>query len=219
MPAPSGPPNRPLGRPLRLAAFISGGGSTVLNLHKTITEGRLDAEIVAVLASRPDCRGVGRCHEAGLPCDVVARRDFADRDGFSDALFAAVDAAGADLVVLAGFLSLITIPDRYAGRVMNIHPSLIPAFAGQGYYGGRVHEAAIARGVKVSGCTVHFADNEYDHGPIILQKTVPVGTDDDAHTLAARVQAAEAVAFPEAVALFAAGRLVIRDGRVDVRPG
>ena len=124
--------------------------------------------------------------------------------------------AGADLVVLAGFLSLVVVPDDHHLRVMNIHPSLVPAFCGQGFYGQHVHEAVIERGVRVSGCTVHFADNEYDHGPIVLQKVVAVQSDDSVDDLAARVFAAECEAYPEAIRLFAAGRLRIADGRLQV---
>ena len=126
--------------------------------------------------------------------------------------------AGADLVCLAGFLQLVLIPDDFAGRVLNIHPSLIPAFCGKGYHGRAVHEAVLAAGVKITGCTVHFADNEYDRGPIVLQRTVPVLDDDTADTLAARVFAAECEAYPEAIGLFADRRLHIEGRHVRVLP-
>ena len=115
-----------------------------------------------------------------------------------------------------GFLQLIEVPDEFLGRVMNIHPALIPAFCGKGYYGHHVHEAVLAYGAKVSGCTVHFADNEYDHGPIILQRPVPVLDDDTADALAARVCAAECEAYPEAIGLFAQGRLSVEGRRVRI---
>lgn len=207
----------PLGRPVRLAALISGGGTTVLNLHEQIRAGRLDAEVAVVIASRPDAGGVEKARAAGLPVRVVARKAFDSVAAFSEAVFAAVDESRADLVTLAGFLCLLEIPGRYGLRVMNIHPSLIPAFSGHGYHGGRVHAAAVERGVKVSGCTVHFADNEYDHGPIVVQKAVPVLDGDTPDALAARVFAAECEAYPEAIRLFAEGRLEVVGGRVRVR--
>ena len=210
------PISGPLGRPIRLAAMISGGGTTIINLHNLIREGHLDAEIVAVVASHPACAGIARVEAAGLPLAVVSRKSFDSVAAFSEAAFAAVDASRADLVILAGFLSLLQVPDRYRMRVMNIHPALIPAFCGKGYHGRHVHEAAIARGVKISGCTVHFADNEYDHGPIVMQKAVPVLDDDTPATLASRVFAAECEAYPEAIRLFAAGRLTIIDRRVRI---
>jgi phosphoribosylglycinamide formyltransferase 1 len=121
------------------------------------------------------------------------------------------------LVCLAGFLQLLPIADDFLGRVMNVHPALLPAFGGKGYHGLRVHEAALEAGVKVSGCTVHFADNEYDHGPIILQRVVPVEEDDTPESLQARVFAQECEAYPEAITLFAQGRLRIEGRRVRVR--
>lgn len=131
---------------------------------------------------------------------------------FSERIFAHCREACAGLVCMAGFLQLVRVPDDYLGRVMNIHPALIPAFCGKGYYGHRVHEAVLAYGVRVSGCTVHFADNEYDHGPIILQRRVPVRDDDTADTLAQRVFAEECEAYPEAIRLYAEGRSASRDG-------
>ena len=211
--APAPPLPGPLGRPARLACLISGGGRTVLNLHEKIAGGELDAEIVAVLADR-DCPGVGRCGAAGLPVRVLNRRWFPDAAAFGAAVFDRVGAAGADLTVLAGFLAFLPVPDRHALRVVNIHPSLLPAFGGPGMYGDRVHAAALRRGVTVSGCTVHFVTNEYDAGPIILQRTVPVLPGDDAQTLAARVFAAECEALPDAVRAFASGRLEVRGDRV-----
>jgi formyltetrahydrofolate-dependent phosphoribosylglycinamide formyltransferase len=147
---------------------------------------------------------------------VVERTECASRAEFSERVFNLCRQAQADLVCLAGFLQLLHIPDDFQGRVMNIHPSLIPAFCGKGYYGHHVHEAALAYGVKVSGCTVHFADNVYDHGPIILQRVVPVLDDDTPDTLAARVFEQESEAYPEAIHLFAEGRLRIEGRRVRI---
>lgn len=213
----TGPPATPLNRPVRLAALISGGGTTVSNLDGQIRAGRLDAEIGLVVASRPDCGGIARAEAAGLAVRVIDRKGFASVEAFSEAIFAAADDSRADLVTLAGFLCLLQIPERFRLRVMNIHPALIPAFSGKGYHGLRVHAAAIERGVKVSGCTVHFADNEYDHGPIVVQKTVPVLDGDRPEDLATRVFAAECEAYPEAIRLFGEGRLEPDGRRVRIR--
>lgn len=188
----------------------------MLNFLEKIAVGALSAEVPLVIASRPDCSGIAKCQRAGLRCEVVARKSFSDTASFSKAIFDLCRSVQADLVTLAGFLSLIEVPDDFASRVMNIHPALIPAFCGQGMYGHKVHEAVLARGAKVSGCTVHFADNRYDHGPIILQRCVPVEEGDSPDTLAARVFAAECLAYPEAIRLFAAGRLTVADGCVRI---
>lgn len=184
----------------RLAVLISGGGSTLLNLLDVISRGELPATVELVIASR-SCAGVERSRERGHACEVISPRKFASVDTFSDAIFSRCRDARIDLVILGGFLSRIAVPDDFAGRVMNIHPSLIPSFCGQGMYGHHVHEAVLARGCKVSGCTVHLVDNEYDHGPILVQKAVPVLESDDPDTLARRVFVAECEAYPEAIRL------------------
>lgn len=201
--------------PVRLAVLISGGGTTLLNILDRIESGALSAEVSVVLASN-ECAGVEKTRNRGLETAVVPRGQFQSVEAFSEALFKKIRGAKADLVVLAGFLSLVQIPDEFAGRVMNIHPSLIPAFCGRGYYGHKVHEAAIDRGVKVSGCTVHFADNAYDHGPIILQRPVDVPDGTTPEGLAALVFEEEKQAYPEAIQLFAEGRLKIEGRRVIV---
>ncbi len=207
-----------ISRPLRLAVLISGGGTTLLNFVERMRSGTLSAEIPLVIASRVDCTGIERARRAGLRCEVVARREFSDTAAFSENIFALCREAQVDFVTLAGFLSLIRIPDDFANRVLNIHPSLIPAFCGRGYHGHFVHEAVIKRGAKISGCTVHFADNEYDHGPIVVQKCVPVLDDDTPDTLADRVFTAECEAYPEALQLVANGRCELVNGRVQLRP-
>jgi formyltetrahydrofolate-dependent phosphoribosylglycinamide formyltransferase len=207
-----------LNRPIRLGVLISGGGTTLVNFLNKIESSELRAEISLVIASRPDCGGLEKAKHAGLHCEVVSRKSFASVDEFSSAIFDRCRAARLDLVTLAGFLSLIRIPDDFSLRVMNIHPALIPAFCGHGFHGRKVHEEVLKRGVKISGCTVHFADNEYDHGPIIAQQAVPVLDDDTPETLAARVFAAECECYPRAIRLFAEGRLDVRDGRVFERP-
>ena len=210
------PVPQPLERPVRLGVLISGGGTTLVNFLTEIDAGRLAAEIPLVIASRDGCGGIARASEAGLRCDVLPRRNFEDIDSFSQEVFDRLREADVDLVILAGFLSLLHIPDDFALRVMNIHPALIPAFCGSGYYGERVHEAVLARGVRLSGCTVHFADNQYDHGPIIVQRSVPVLDDDTPGSLAARIFQAECEAYPEAIRLYGAGRLEVDGSRVRV---
>jgi phosphoribosylglycinamide formyltransferase 1 len=203
-------------QPLRLGVLISGGGTTLQNLLERSADGRLPARVVLVVSSRPDAFGLQRAATAGVPSAVVERKSCASRDEFSRRIFGLCREAGVDLVCMAGFLQLLPIPDDFAGRVMNIHPALIPAFCGKGFYGHHVHEAALAYGVKVSGCTVHFADNQYDHGPIILQRPVPVLDDDTPATLADRVFAEECEAYPQAIRLFAEGRLRVVGRRVVV---
>lgn len=197
--------------PVRLAVCVSGGGTTLQNLIDQVATGSLAAQIVLVIASRTGIGAIPRADRAGLPVVVVPRKARSLGD-FSREVFDAVRAAQADLVVLAGFLSLLEIPSPYQGKIINIHPSLLPAFGGKGFFGERVHQAVIDSGVKVSGCTVHFVDETYDTGPIILQRVVPVLDTDSAATLAARVGSAERQALPEAIQLYADGRLHL-DGR------
>jgi formyltetrahydrofolate-dependent phosphoribosylglycinamide formyltransferase len=204
--------------PVRVAALLSGGGTTLQNLLDQSAAGRLPARVVLAVANNAAAFGLERARRNGVPTAVVDRKEAGSRAEFSRRIFDHCRSAAADLVCLAGFLQLIEVPDDYLGRVMNIHPSLIPAFSGKGYYGHHVHEAVLEYGAKVSGCTVHFADNEYDRGPIILQRAVPVHEDDTADTLAARVFAAECEAYPEAIRLFAAGRLRVEGRRVRVLP-
>ena len=169
----------------------------MLNLADRIDGGTLPAEIVLVLASNDQAAGIQRARERGLPVAVVRRKDHADAAGFSAAVFEAVRDAGASHVCLAGFLSLLVIPEDFAGKVLNIHPSLLPKFGGKGMHGRHVHEAVLAAGETLSGCTVHLADNTYDTGPILLQRTCPVLPGDTPDTLAARVFAEECEAYPE----------------------
>lgn len=213
-PTPSNDTSR---RPIRLGVLISGGGTTLVNFLDHVARGTMNAVIPIVIASRPDCGGIARAARAAIPCVVIERKAFSSVDAFSSAIFDQLRSARVDLVTLAGFLSLIHIPEDFTNRVMNIHPSLIPAFCGKGFFGHHVHEAVLERGCKISGCTVHFADNHYDHGPIIVQRSVPVLANDTADTLAARVFDAECTAYPEAINHFASGRLEFDGHRVIVR--
>jgi phosphoribosylglycinamide formyltransferase-1 len=192
--------------PIRIAVLLSGGGTTLQNLIDRIANGRLAASIVQVISDQTTAYGLIRARESNLPTAVVSRKECASPEEFSRRIFELVRQSGADLVCMAGFLQLLPIPDDFRGRVMNIHPALLPAFGGKGMYGRRVHEAVLAAGAKTSGCTVHFADNEYDHGPIIVQRTVSVLKDDTPETLAARVFEQECAAYPEAIRMFAEGR-------------
>jgi len=201
---------------MRLAVLVSGGGTTLQNLLDRCADGRLPAEVVIVIASRADAFALERARKVGIEAVVVDRQASGSLEEFSRRIFEHCRRATANLVCLAGFLQLVQVPDDFLGRVMNIHPALIPAFCGKGYYGHRVHEAVLASGAKVSGCTVHFADNEYDHGPIIVQRTVPVLDDDTAETLAQRVFVEECEAYPEAIRLFAESRLRIEGKRVRI---
>lgn len=203
--------------PIRLAVCVSGGGTTLQNLFERIDSGRLRATVSRVIASRPGIGAIEKAERAGVPVSVVSRKG-QDLARFSQEVFEAARAGEADLVVLGGFLSLIRIPDDYTGRVLNIHPSLIPAFSGKGFHGQAVHRAAIEQGVRISGCTVHFADDTYDTGPIVLQRAVEVRDDDTPETLAARVFEAECELLPEAIALYAQGRLERSGRRVRIRP-
>ena len=196
--------------PIRLAVLLSGRGSTLENLLRRIEAGQLDAQVVHVHSSRADARGLELARARGIPTSVCRRRDYDSPEAFSQAVFSHLEADRPHLVVMAGYVKLLRIPPRWEHRVMNVHPSLIPAFCGQGYYGLRVHRAVLEYGCKLTGCTVHFVDNEYDHGPIILQRAVPVHEGDTPEQLAARVQAAERELYPEAIALFAAGRLHVQ---------
>jgi formyltetrahydrofolate-dependent phosphoribosylglycinamide formyltransferase len=203
-------------QPTRLAVLLSGGGTTLQNLLDRTADGRLAARVACVVSSNPAAFGLTRARTAGVPAFVVERKLCGSRAEFSRRLFDHCRQAGAGLVCLAGFLQLLEIPDDFRNRVLNIHPALIPAFSGKGMYGLRVHEAALAAGVKVSGCTVHFADNEYDHGPIVSQRVVAVADDDTPESLQARVFAQECETYPEAIRLFAEGRLRVEGRRVRV---
>jgi phosphoribosylglycinamide formyltransferase 1 len=202
--------------PLRLAVLLSGGGTTLQNLIDSIEAGKLSATIVVVISSHPNAYGLVRAKRHGLQAICIPWKAYRDAGAFNVELNRTLDRFTPDLIALAGFLRIYRYAPHFHGRVINIHPSLIPAFCGHGFYGMRVHQAALAYGVKVSGCTVHFADQEYDHGPIILQRVVPVLDHDTPEDLAARVAIEERKAYPEAVQLFAEGRLQINGRWVSI---
>lgn len=203
---------------IRLAVLLSRAGTSLQNILDRIADGRLNAEVVAVISNSANAFGLERARRAKIPAYVVRRKETGSPAEFSERIFTHCRQAQADLVCLAGFLQLLEVPDDFLGRVMNIHPALIPAFCGKGFYGHHVHEAVLAYGAKVSGCTVHFADNQYDHGPIILQRSVSVLDDDTPDSLSARVFALECEAYAEAIQLFAQKRLKIEGRRVRILP-
>lgn len=203
---------------LRLGVLVSGGGRSLENLVERQRAGTLAGDVVTVLANVTSAFALERARRLGIAAAVVRPRDHDSPAAFARAVFQRLEEHGVDLALMAGYLVRLPLEDSWRGRVLNIHPALLPAFGGHGYYGRRVHEAVRAAGVKVSGCTVHFVDDEYDHGPIILQRTVPVAFEDDLDAIAARVFAAECEAYPEAIDLYAAGRLRLEDGRVAIRP-
>ena len=204
---------------MRLALFASGGGSNVGAVLDAVDAGRLDAEPVVLVTDRPGAGALDRAEARGLPTAVLPPARFAGEAAFADALLDAL--RGADAVALAGYLK--KIPDAVLGafrhRVLNVHPSLLPAFGGAGWYGTRVHQGVLDYGCRVSGATVHLVDGDYDTGPIVLQEAVRVEPGDTAATLAARVLAVEHRIFPAALQLLAQGRLRVDGRRVQVVEG
>jgi len=204
-------------RPVRLGVLISGGGTTLINILEYIKHGRLNAEVALVISSRSTVAGVERAKNAGLNVKIIRKKDYPDIDEFSKRIEDELLAANVDLVVQGGWLCLWKIPARYENRVMNIHPALLPSFGGQGMWGHHVHEAVLKAGCKISGCTVHFCTNEYDKGPIIVQRACEVKDGDTPETLAARVFEQECIAYPQAIRLFAEGKLLVEDDVVKVK--
>jgi len=203
---------------LRLAVLVSGGGSTLQNIIDAIESGALVAEIVLVVSSRRDAFAVERTKRHALPSIILRPRDYQDDTSFDLALCGVLEGARPDLVILAGYLAILgrETLGAYAGRIMNIHPSLLPAFGGRGWYGRRVHAAVLRHGCKVSGATVMFVTPEVDAGPIILQEAVPVLDHDTVETLAARVAGVEQKLYPRAIKLYSAGRLSLAGRRVQI---
>ena len=203
---------------LRLGILISGGGSTMLNLHERIKNGTLDAEIACVISSRSRVKGVERARNLGYPTFFVGRKKYDSDQAYSDAISVHLNEHQVDLVILAGFLRKYLPAARYKDRCLNIHPALIPSFCGKGFYGMKVHEAVWQNGNRITGCTVHLVDEEYDSGPIIVQKAVPVTSADTPEEIAARVFAAECEAYPEAIRYFIEDRIRLKNGRAWIEP-
>lgn len=207
------------GTTMRLAVFASGGGSNFEAICAAIDGGRLAAEIVLCLSDRESAAVLDRARHRGIASDVVIRKAFADtpegEHAFGEALMLALQRRHANFIALAGYLKKIPpqVVHAFPHRIVNVHPALLPAFGGKGMYGRRVHQAVVDHGARVSGATVHLVDAQYDTGPIVLQRCVPVLPDDTAETLAARVLEVEHQIYPEALALFASGRVQV-EGRI-----
>jgi phosphoribosylglycinamide formyltransferase 1 len=191
----------------RVVVLLSGSGRTLKNLVAYSEAGQCPIRIVHVVSTRAGVLGNDVAARAGIPLTVVARREFDSTEAFSEAIVDILETENAELVVCAGFLSKLTVPERYMGRIVNIHPSLLPLFGGKGYYGDRVHQAVLDSGMRVSGCTVHFVDNAYDAGPIISQQCVPVLHDDTVETLADRVFQEECRLYPRVIGDIVQGRI------------
>ncbi len=190
----------------RIAVLVSGGGRSLENLAELIAAKKLDVEIGLVLSDRPNSFALERAARLGIPNAVIARADFDSHQSYSAAVFGAIEESGVSdgkepvsLVVLAGFLRLLLLAPGWAGRVINIHPALLPAFGGKGYYGDYVHAAVLKRGVQVTGCTVHYVDDEYDNGKVLLQRWIAVPKDADVGTLGSLVFDEEKIALPESI--------------------
>ena len=202
---------------LKLAVLVSGGGTNLQSIIDSIADGRItNAEIKVVISNNKNAYALERAAKAGIPAKALSPKDFTDREAFNDALLQALIDSEADLVVLAGCLVVIPpkIVEHFKNRIINIHPSLIPSFCGKDYYGLKVHEGVLNRGVKVTGATVHFVDDGTDTGPIILQKAVEVHQDDTPKSLQLRVlEEAEWVIMPRAIDLIANGKVKVEGGK------
>ena len=202
--------------PLRIAFLISGSGSTLANILERSSAGKLNARVVGVAASR-DCPGLEHARRHQVPYAVVERGSPFDADDYARRMTDVLAAWQPELIVMGGFLTLYRYPAQYRGRVINIHPALLPDFGGPGMYGDRVHEAVLESGADQSGASVHFVDERYDEGPLIAQVSVPVLPGDDAHSLGERVREAERELLPEVISWFGAGKVTLcDDGTVQV---
>ena len=202
---------------LPIAVLISGGGTTLRNLIALAHAGQLPVDFRLVISSRADAAGLVFARAANIEAHTISRRKASSPDDHSQSVFALCRERGVELVVMGGYLDHLLIPDDFQNRVVNIHPSLIPAFCGHGFYGMRVHQAVIDYGAKLSGCTVHFVDNQFDHGPIIAQRACRVLPDDTPLTLQARVFDLECELYPETISAIATGRINVHNRRVVVR--
>ncbi len=201
---------------IKIAVWISGGGTTLSNILECVSKGMLEVEVCLVVSSNAEVAGVEIARTAGIEIQVVTRRQFHSPDEYRDEMFRRSRELAVHYVVMAGFLKHVLIPSDFTNRVVNIHPSLIPAFCGKGMYGNRVHQAVVDSGVMLSGCTIHFVDNEFDHGPIIYQQTVQVVAGDCAEDVRQRVFVAECEAYPKVLRWLSAGRISVNGSVVTV---
>lgn len=204
-----------VGKRLKVGVLVSGGGSNLQAIIDRCADGSIDAEIALVISNNPKAGALERCRLGAVPCQVIDHREFTDREAFDRTVVAALHAARVDLVCLAGFMRLVSgiFLEAFPGRIMNIHPALLPAFPGL-----HVQRKALEYGARVSGCTVHFVDAGLDTGPIVIQAVVPVHETDDEESLAARILEQEHRIYPRAIQLFAEGRLQIDGRRVRITP-
>ena len=202
-----------------ISVFISGGGTTLKNLLE-YRQANPDCgwEITSVVSNKADAGGLAFARQAGIEAFVIDHREFESTTEFSEAIYNAIRPSAPDLLVMGGFLRRLAVAKEFENRIINIHPSLIPSFCGKGNYGSRVHQAVLDYGCKITGCTVHFVDDEYDHGPIIAQRSVPVVDGDDAKTLAARVFETECQLYPVVIDQIASGKVSVADRTVRVDP-
>ncbi len=203
---------------LKIAVLLSGSGRTLENLLQCRDAGDLPADIPVVISSRSQNRGVEIARAAGIETHVLTRKQAPARAERTQRTLEILARHDIDLIVMAGYLLQLDILPEWEGRIINIHPSLLPLFGGRGMYGNNVHAAVLESGMKVTGCTVHFVIQEYDAGPIILQRCIPVEDDDTVESLAARVFALECRLYPEAIRLIAAGRVVLDGQRTRILP-
>jgi phosphoribosylglycinamide formyltransferase-1 len=203
---------------IRIGVLASGGGSNLQAIIDACARGEIDGAVVVVISNNPRAGALDRARRAGIPAVAMHHRAFPDRDTFDAKLVEILHSYAVDLVCLAGFMRILgpAFIGEFPGRIMNIHPALLPSFGGLGMYGERVHRAVLDSGVKFSGCTIHFANEAPDGGPIILQAVVPVRDDDTPETLAARIAREEHRLYPEAIRLFAQGRLKVVGRRVRI---
>lgn len=205
---------------LKIGVLVSGGGTNLQAILESIEQGAIkDTQVVTVVSSKPGAYAIERAAQHGIPGTCIRKKEYPEPDAYETALIAHFQSCNVDLVVMAGFMVVIgpKFINAYQNRIMNIHPSLIPSFCGDGFYGLKVHEAVLQKGVKITGATVHFVTEETDAGPIILQKAVAVKQDDTPESLQQRVmKEAEWVIYPEAIRLFAEGKLQVVDNKVRI---
>ena len=209
---------RGMGEPLKIAVLASGEGTNLQAIIDAIKEGRLKAEIRAVVSNNSGSGALRRARKEGLFGFHLSQKQFAAPEDFDEKLLQILQERGVELVCLAGYMKLLSpkVISAYRNRILNIHPALLPSFGGRGMYGQRVHQAVIEYGVKLTGVTVHIVDEKYDHGPIVLQSAVPVLEEDDAESLSQRVLQVEHQLYPAAIALFAQGKVKVEGRKVRI---
>lgn len=205
---------------IRIAVLVSGHGrgTNMQSIIDACRDGRIDGKVALVVGVKEESPAIARAAESGVETVVLNPKSFDSVDDYDRSMLESLQSRGIDLICLAGYMRMLgqCVIDSFRNRIMNVHPALIPMFAGKGMYGSHVHEAAIARGVRFSGCTVHFVDEDYDTGPIIIQTIVPVHQDDTPEALAARILPEEHATYARAIQLFAEGRLQVVGRKVTI---